>query len=244
MTKVWTILATTMVIMNMLVLPAIWAQSYSSSNYGIDEFFIGPGGDQNLNSTSYNARATLGDLATGNKTSANYQLYGGFTTTDVPYLELIVNATTIDMGVLDATKTGTGTATFSVRTYLAEGYVVHTNGQLPTNESGATIDAMTSAGASSQGTEQFGINLVANTSPIVFGANPVQIPDATFSFGAVATGYNTDGQFKYNGSDTIASSSKSSGETDYTASFIMNVSPITDAGLYTTSQTFIATSTY
>ncbi len=220
-----------------------FAQQSSSSNYGINEYFIGPGGDLDMSSNNYSARATLGDLGVGNFSSANYQLYAGFTTTDEPFIEFAVSNTTIDMGVLDAATTGTGTATFNVRTYLAEGYVVHAAGTLPTNESGDTISGM-AKGASAQGTEQFGFNLWTNNSPTVFGAQPQQIPDSTFSFGAVDNEYNDDGQFKYSTADTVASSSKSSGETLYTVSYIMNVSPITEAGLYTANQTFVATSTY
>ena len=37
--------------------------------------------------------------------------------------------------------------------------------------------------ASSPGTEQFGINLVANTSPTTFDFESVQVPDATYGFG-------------------------------------------------------------
>lgn len=228
-----------------LIIPGYgFAQQSASSNFGIDEYFIGPGGELDQNSASYSARATLGDLGVGNFSSTNYQLYAGATTTNVPYLEFAVNAATLDMGVLNATTTGTGAATFSVRTYLAEGYVVHAAGTLPTNESGGTIDGMTVKGASTQGTEQFGFNLWTNSSPSVFGALPQQIPDSTFSYGTVSDEYNDDGQFKYSLTDTVASSSTSSGETLYTASYVMNISPITEAGLYQAQQTFVVTSTY
>ena len=229
---------------SLLVSSGITFAQSSSPSFEINEFFVGPGGELDLNSASFNARATLGDLATGNLASSNYQLYGGFTTTDVPYLEAVVNGGTIDMGVLNSTTTGTGVVTFSVRTYLAEGYVVHAGGTLPTNESGDTIDAMSTKGTSSQGTEQFGLNLAVNTSPIVFGAAPVQVPSGTFSFGVVDDEYDDDGQFKYVDTDVVASSSTSSGETLFTASYIMNVSPITEAGLYQTEQSFVVTSTY
>lgn len=202
---------------------------------------MGPGGDLDLNSASFNARATLGDLGTGNFSSANYQVYGGFTTTDDPFIELVVNQATIDMGVLNDTTTGTGNATFNVRTYLAEGYVIHTGGGLPTSENGDTIDAMAAQAASTQGIEQFGMNLAANTSPIVFGAAPVQGYNGQ---GVVTNNYNDDGLFKYDEGEAVATSATSTGVTNYTASYIMNVSPITEAGLYTTAQSFIVTSTY
>ena len=220
--------------------PFIYAQS-SSSNFEINEFFIGPGGELDLNSASFNARATLGDLGTGNFSSSTYQAYGGFTTTDDPFIELVVNLATIDMGVLDELTTGTGTATFSVRTYLADGYVVHVNGALPTSEGGATIDAMSSQAASTAGTEQFGMNLAANTTPAVFGAAPTQGFNGQ---GVVTNEYDDDGLFQYDEGDAIATSSSSTGVTNYTASYIMNVSPITEAGLYTAATSFVVTSTY
>lgn len=236
----WRHLLLATVIISLISTPLLFAQS-SSTNFEINEYFLGPGGDLDLNSASFNARATLGDLGTGNLTSTNYQLYGGFTTTEDPFIELVVNAATIDMGVLDDSTTGTGNATFNVRTYLAEGYVIHTGGGLPTSESGATIDAMASQAASSQGTEQFGMNLAANTSPAVFGAGPTQGYNGQ---GVVTDNFNDDGLFMYDEGAAVATSATSTGVTNYTASYIMNVSPITEAGLYQTAQSFIVTSTY
>lgn len=222
---------------------SVLAQS-SSSNYSIDEFFIGPGGDQNLSSSNYDARATVGDLGSGNYASTNYQLYSGFTTTDVPYIELNVTGATIDMGTLDTLTTGTGTATFSVRSYLSSGYSVHVSGDLPTTAGGATIDGMTAQAASSLGTEQFGMNLVANTSPTTFGANRVHIPSGSFANAEPTNDYDDTNLYKFINGDAVASSSNSDGQTNFTASFIMNVGPITEAGLYQTSITFVATATF
>lgn len=238
--KTWRQLLLFSASLSLLSTPLLFAQS-SSNNYEINEYFLGPGGDLDLNSASFNARATLGDLGSGNFSSTNYQLYAGFTTTEDPYIELVVNQATIDMGVLDDSTTGTGNATFSVRTYLAEGYVIHTGGGLPTSESGATIDAMTSPAMSTQGIEQFGMNLAANTDPIVFGAIPTQGYNGQ---GVVTTNYDDDGFFKYDEGEAVASSASSTGITNYTASYIMNVSPITEAGFYQTAQSFIVTSTY
>src|SRR6185295_5042635 len=97
----------------------------------------------------------------------------------------------------------------------------------PTNISnGHQLSPLASPTASSVGNEQFGVNLVANTigcgAPANFGAPAVQVPDNTFSYGAVEPGYNTCGLFKYVKGDTVASSTNSSGETDFTISFIYN----------------------
>jgi hypothetical protein len=103
---------------------------------------------------------------------------------------------------------------------------------------------LTSPTASVAGSEQFGINLVHNTSPASFGANPVQVPSSAFSFGAAAPGYNTPNQYKYVPGDTIAYSNSSSGETDYTISYIYNISVITPGGTYGFNDVLVATATF
>lgn len=226
-----------------------FAQQSSSSNYAADEIFMGPGGSSDVSSTNYTGRASIGDTALplnneGNADSTNDQSYGGNTTSANPELEVTLAQSSIDMGVFSPSAASTGTATFSVRTYLASGYVVYTIGQPPTTTGGAQIDAMTSGGTSSPGTEQFGINLVANTSPSV-GSNPTQTPDNTFSFGAVAANYGTANNFRYNSGETIASSNSSSGVTTYTISYLVNVHPVTTpAGKYIFTQSIVVTSTF
>jgi hypothetical protein len=222
----------------------IFAQQFCGSTYCINEAFIGTGGINDTTSASYQARATIGETAVGEVDSAAYKAFGGFETTDVEYLELIVTAATIDMGVLDETTTGTGTGTFRVKTYLASGYSITSSGGTMTNEAGDTLDALTTGGTSSVGTEQFGFNLVANTSPVAQGAAPVQVPDNTFSFGVVDANYATDGTYRYNTGEQIAYSNSSSGFTDYTISYIANVAAFTPAGLYSTNHSIIATSTF
>ena len=111
-----------------------------------------------------------------------------------------------------------------------------------------TMAGLTTPTASSPGTEQFGINLVANTTvcgaPTNFGADPIQVPSNTYSFGQVSSGYNTCGLFKYVKGDTVAYSTRSSGETDYTISYLFNISNITAAGAYQFNHILVATSTY
>ena len=93
------------------------------------------------------------------------------------------------------------------------------------------LSTMSTAAASQAGTEQFGINFVANTSPLI-GAAVTQVPDSTFSYGTVEPGYNTTNQFKYVDGDIVARSNTESGETDYTLSMILNISQVTPAGRY------------
>jgi hypothetical protein len=121
----------------------------------------------------------------------------------------------------------------------------------PSTGAGPTLHyltGLTSQTASTTSTEQFGINVVANTLPASLSGgvskNPQQVPDATYSFGTAATGYDTANQYKYVKGDTIATSPKSSGTTIYTISYIYNISAVTPAGLYLLSHVLVATSTY
>lgn len=222
------------------------APTYVSPSYGVDEVFMGSGGLNDASSTSYRARASLGDLTVGNSASTSYQAYGGFTTTPDPYIELTVTSGSVDLGYLSTTATAYTSGTFQVRTYLASGYVAVNAADPPTATSGPGSHALTNLTSPSGpvvGTEQFGINLVANTSPAV-GANLQQIPDASYSFGQVAADYGTANLYKYVKGDTIATSTKSTGITQYTVSYIYNISEATPAGEYRFNHVVVVTSTY
>jgi len=223
-----------------------YAQQASSANYSVNEVFFGNGGDLNDCSSNYCAKMAAGETSVGNALSPNYQTQAGFNTDRYPYLQFIVTSGNIDLGYLSQAYTKTATATFSVKTYLAGGYVVKANGNPPANSVTpfAQLHTLSTPTASSNGTEQFGMNLAANTSPATFGATPVQIPDSTFSFGAATSNYSQPNFYTYNKGDIIASSSKSSGETDYTISYIFNISNTTQSGQYTFHQDLVATATF
>lgn len=233
-----------------------WACTNSqtcSSHYQLNEAFFGNGGS--LDSTcsgNYCAKQSLGETGVGNTSSTNYQAQAGFDTDRTPSLTLVVNDsqcpsynTGVNLGYLTTASATTGTVNFSVKSYLAGGYTVTTVGTPPQSNGASphTFAALTSGGTSSPGTEQFGINLVSNTSPSV-GSNPSQLPDSTFGYGQAATGYGTANTFKYNNGDTIARSTKSSGTTCYVMSYLFNISSVTADGVYTFNQSVIATSTF
>lgn len=225
---------------------AVFAQ-YTSTNYQTNEIQFGIGGDLDTSSTNYTAQTSAGSLAVGNTSSTNYQAYSGFLTPNEPFLEMGIDTSTVDLGTLDASSTKTGTALFHVRTYVDSGYTVQTVSQPPTSNgpSPHTLAAMTSQGASVTGTEQFGINLKANTSPATFGADPAPFPDGTFAAGAAFTGYDTANQYKYNAGDTIAASSGNGwGLTNFTISYIANIQSITPAGSYTMVHDLVVVATY
>lgn len=223
---------------------SVWAQQATSTNYSVDEAFFGTGGELDACSTTYCSRQSAGETAVGNTASTNYQAQGGQNTNREEYLEFTVNASTTDLGILSIASPSTTTGTFSVKSYLTNGGYAVTNASDPPRSGPNTLANLISQTASSAGTEQFGINLVANTSPVSFGANATQGPDATFGFGAAASGYSTTNQYKYVKGDTIASSNRSSGYTNYTISYLYNISNSTKAGLYTFNHIMVATSTY
>lgn len=161
--------------------------------------------------------------------------YGGQPSDDA--LSFTVNTASVDLGEFTSTATGTGTATFSAALNCSDdGYVVQITGDAPASGS-HTIDAMASSAASATGTEQYGINLVDNTSPNI-GANP------SGGSGQAATGYDTANLFKYVDGQTIAESATNSTQTDYTISFIINAASDTPAGDYSTSHNLTITATF
>lgn len=227
-----------------LVGHALATPTYKSTNYGIDEVFMGAGGVIGATSATYQACASLGSTGAGNSASTSYQANAGPCTTAEPYLEFSVTNPNTNLGILSYSTTAKTTATFYVRTYLASGYVVVNASDPPSTGAGGTyhqLTNLTSPTSPTAGTEQFGINLVANTG---FGSNPLQVPSSSYSYGAAYTGYDQTDKFKYVKGDTIAYSNSSSGETDYTISYIYNISGATPAGVYTLNHILVCTSTF
>jgi uncharacterized protein YaiE (UPF0345 family) len=237
--------------------PAIVKAQYTGTAYKMEEAQVGAAGsDNDLSGTTYKGRATAGDTAVGIVNGTTYQAVGGFTTSEVPELEVIAGSLNLDLGNASTTNALVGTGQFGVRVYLAQGYTVFIHGVPPTQESGYTLNTLTSQTASTVGTEQFGINLRLNTcvtvnstcalpeTPPNFGADPVQVPDVSFSFGVVNANYNTPNQFRYNNNDVIASSTSSSGVTNYKISYLINISNVTKAGTYIFNHSVDVVATY
>ena len=223
-----------------------------SSKYAVGNVFFGSGGSlDSACSTNYCAKQALGETGIGITGSTNYKAQAGFNVDRTPYLQFNVTTTNVSLGDLSTISTATATATFSVEAYLASGYSVVTASS-PPQYSGHTLTALsTTPTASSVGTEQFGMNLVSNTTacgaPANFGANPAQVPSSAFSYGQVASDYDQCGKFFYSTTspgNEIAYSNESSGIMDFTISYIANINSTTPAGLYTMSQVLVATPTF
>lgn len=218
--------------------------SPSSNNYRFDETSIGNSNSIDSGSANFRAQNGAGDTAVGASESANFQTQAGSNTSESPNLTVSVTSPSANFGSFSPSLTSTATSTFSVINYTSYGYVVQLTGPAPTN-SNHELHAMSTTGSSQAGTEQFGVNVVANTNPISFGANPVNgTAPNNFGFGQATPNYGTTNQFRYVPGESIAQAPKSSGKTDYTISYIVNVTSLTPGGIYKSNQTLVVTGTY
>lgn len=217
-----------------------YADTLQSSHYQFDESSIGSGGLIQSSSTNYQGASSIGDTAISTSTSASYQINAGSLTTNDPALSFAVTNANVNFGSFTPASASTATASFSVSDYTSYGYVVQLLGNPPSNGSHVITPMSTTAG-SLAGQEQFGLNLVANTAPVSFGANPNH---GLFGVGSAAPNYATANQYRYVSGETIASAPKSSGVTTYTMSYIVNVTSLTPGGQYNTDQILICTGTY
>lgn len=214
----------------------------SSSNYQVTETDFGATSGGESCSPAYCARVSIGDSSIGNSASATVKTEFGSITPEEPVLEVIVDPGQSNLGQLSAEQTATKTLVVRVRNYLSNGYVLQITGKEPTYD-GRSIQRLSSPTASRAGTEQFGLNVVKNTSPNV-GENILQVPDVQTSFGRAADDYSTPNLFKYQSGDVVGYSQTESGRSDYTISMIINIAPSTPAGNYTSDFSAIVIPAY
>jgi hypothetical protein len=133
--------------------------------------------------------------------------------------------------------TASGTSVLAASTNGASGYSITVNGATLT--SGAnTITALGSGGTSTTGTEQFGLNLVSNTTPSVGAAR-----SGTGTATAIAN-YGTANTFRFTTGESIASVAGPTNANTFTVSYIANIEGLTEAGVYTSNLTYIATANF
>lgn len=223
------------------------AESSQSPNYRLDEGTLGTNGLIESQSTNYKGSSSAGGPTVGESSSTNYQVQTGSETTNDPTLAFGINNTNVNFGSFSASTATMTTTTFAVTNYTAYGYAVYIIGDPPRNDGASySLPAMgvTTPETSVTGTEQFGINLIANTSPTApqnIGSNPVQ---TIFGVGVAATNYNENGKFRYVNGEQIASAPKSSGATTYTITYLVNVRALTPGGVYNTNQSLVVVGTY
>lgn len=222
----------------------VYATTSSSSNYKVSETQFGGGSTQQTCSTQYCAQVTLGNTSSNNQpvsTSASFDPIAP--DSNDPRLDMIVETGSSNLGDLSTEQTATKTVIVRIRNYLNDGgYALQVIGNPPAFKN-HTLTTPAVPTASNPGTEQFGLNVVTNTSPSL-GANPVQVPSDGMTFGEAADNYKTANQFMYNSGDTVAHSVLKTGRTDYTISIIVNIAPDTPAGNYTSQFAAVAVPVY
>ena len=233
-------LAAIFVLFGAFFLFPITAQALKSNNFQFDETSIGTSGPLNQSSANYGLSGATGDMGVGNSASGNYQIDAGSKTDPDPVLAFAVENTEASFGVLSSSVTATAIAKFSVLNYSSHGYTIQIFGKSPTNDS-HSIKSLENTEMSQAGTEQFGINLVANTQPTSVGSNP---DNGLFGFGSITDDYKIPNYYKYNEGDIIAMAGKSSGITNYTITYLLNVAGLTPGGEYRSDQTLIVLGTY
>ena len=193
------------------------------------------------NGTAYHYKIFTKD-SRGNYDAGTVPTGSPFTPAAAQSLTFSLGANSLALGTLSSTAVTTGSHTFNVATNAAGGMATTVSGVTLTS-TGGTIDACatncTNAGTTGIGTEQFGINLVANTSPTV-GAAATGTPP----IGSAATNYNTANSFRFVSGETIASSAGAINDTTFTVSYIANISGPTEAGSYNATLTYVATATF
>jgi len=229
------------VVFALIFVPVSITEAESQSpNYRIDESAIGTSDSAESSSINYQSTSAAGALSVGDASSSGYNVSTGTKTTPDPYLSFTFINAAAQFDSFSPVLASTSTASFSVSDYTSYGYSVQIIGS-PLSNGSHTIAAMSSTDISRPGIEQFGINLVANTSPAAFGSNP---DNGLFGFGQVAGNYSTPNNFRFVSGESIAVAPKSSGITIYTISYLVNVASITPGGQYASNQTLIITGTY
>ncbi len=206
----------------------IVATTTKSQNYEAIEAEFGSGAALETCSGSYCAKATL-SIGGGDSSSQSYSVdFGPLTDDDEPVLQMVLEPGESNLGDLQIDRTATRTMILKVRSHLAGGYIVQVTGNTP-RYNDYYLAAPIEPTPSLVGTEQFGINLVANSEPQV-GVNPVQLPSEQEIKGVVLPRYAVPNMFAYTNGDPVARMDSESSLVRYTISMIVNVSGTTPAG--------------
>ncbi len=139
-----------------------------------------------------------------------------------------------DMGQLNSQSTLLAQSQMAVGTNASGGFAITANGT-PMSAGTNIIDSPSSPTASMPGTNQFGLNLVANDSPNV-GSDP----EGTWANALPAVDYAIPNRYKYVPGDVVAFSPNVSLMKKFTVSYVLNSSEDLRAGVYTTTITYIA----
>lgn len=139
----------------------------------------------------------------------------------------------IDFGELSPSRTATGSQQLLVATNAPNGYNIFVSGTTMTSGNNV-ISAMANNANAVPGTGQFGLNLVANSFPLV-GADVAGPGVAT-----PTNNYDQPNLFRFVPGEAVASASTSSDYRKFTVSYVVDVPSGQAPGIYATTMTYIA----
>lgn len=156
-------------------------------------------------------------------------------TVDVDCTTIIGNS--IDLGELSSSQVNAATSQFAVATNDYSGYNVYVLGNTMT--SGVhTIGANNAQALSIPGSSQFGLNLVANTDPLLGSASDGP------GTGLVSNNYNDSNLFKFQSGDLISGSIASTDFNRFTITYVVNIPVSQHGGVYSSNLTIMATASF
>lgn len=139
-----------------------------------------------------------------------------------------------DMGQLSTTEALTARSQMAVGTNASAGFAITAYGS--SLSAGANvIDNIATPTESKPGTNQFGINLVANNSPLVG-----EEPEGEWANAIASPDYGVPNKYKYVNGDVVAYSPNVSLMKKFTVSYVLNASRSLPPGIYSTTINFIA----
>jgi len=138
-----------------------------------------------------------------------------------------------DMGTLGPQSTLTAQSQMAVGTNASGGFTITANGP-PMAAGTHVVDSPLTPTASEQGTNQFGINLVANTAPAIGND-----PEGASTNAVVSPGYGVPNEYKFSSGDVVAYAPNVSLIKKFTVSYIVNSSKDLGPGVYSTTITYI-----
>jgi len=139
-----------------------------------------------------------------------------------------------DMGELSSTSTLSARSQMAVGTNASGGFAITANGE-SMSAGTSVIDGMSNPTQSQPGTNQFGINLVANNSPIV-GDDP----EGEWANATASEDYSVPNKYKFVNGDVVAYSPNVSLMKKFTVSYILNSQKDLAPGVYSTTINYIA----
>ncbi|HJQ08986.1 MAG TPA: hypothetical protein VJ836_05900 [Candidatus Saccharimonadales bacterium] len=136
-----------------------------------------------------------------------------------------------DLGNLSPNLASAAQSQAVIATNAGNGYSMWVSGTTMT--SGNNVISPMPGGTSQPGTAQFGLNLRANTNPVI-GQNAAG-PGA----GTVANNYNQQNIFRFQSGDTLVSALTADDYRKYTISYIVNIPVNQPGGVYSTTLTYV-----